>query len=158
MRADAVHAFLPARLFGRVLGLPPPALAAAAIALIRLAALTGEQRYANHADRILQLIAGVIEKAPGQHSNALVAADLRLRGVTEVVIVGDRPELVRLAQSIWRPDTVLAWGEPYESPLWQERRGRPSVWVVYWIGVSPMKSRPPACSSRNMVDWSGITR
>jgi uncharacterized protein YyaL (SSP411 family) len=100
----------------------PSSNSTAAIALIRLAALTGEQRYANHADRILQLIAGVIEKAPGQHSNALVAADLRLRGVTEVVIVGERPELVRLAQSIWRPDTVLAWGEPYESPLWQERR------------------------------------
>lgn len=51
-----------------------------------------------------------------------VAVDLRRRGLTEVVIVGDRPELVRLAQSIWRPDTVLAWGEPYDSPLWHERR------------------------------------
>jgi uncharacterized protein YyaL (SSP411 family) len=29
--------------------------------------------------------------------------------------------MVRLAQSIWRPDTVLAWGEPYDSPLWHER-------------------------------------
>jgi hypothetical protein len=100
----------------------PSSNSTAAIALIRLAALTGEQRYANHADRILQLIAGVVEKAPGQYSNALVAADLRLRGVTEIVIVGDRPEFVRLAQSIWRPDTVLAWGQPYESPLWHERR------------------------------------
>ena len=100
----------------------PSSNSTAATALIRLAALTGEQRYANQADRILQLVAGLIEKAPGQHSNALVAADLRLRGITEVVIVGDRPELVRLAQSVWRPDTVLAWGEPYESPLWQERR------------------------------------
>ena len=100
----------------------PSSNSTAAIALVRLAALTGEQRYANQADRILQLIAGMIEKAPGQHSNALVAADLRLRGITEVVIVGDRPELVRLAKSVWRPDTVLAWGEPYDSPLWHERR------------------------------------
>jgi len=38
-----------------------------------------------------------------------------------VVITGDRPDLVRLAQSIWRPDTVLAWGEAYNSPLWQDR-------------------------------------
>jgi uncharacterized protein YyaL (SSP411 family) len=93
----------------------------AAIALLRLAALTGEQRYANHADRILQLLAAAVEKAPGQYSNALVATDLRRRGLTEVVIVGDRPDLVRLAQSIWRPDTVLAWGEPYDSPLWHDR-------------------------------------
>jgi hypothetical protein len=28
---------------------------------------------------------------------------------------------VRLAKSVWRPDTVLAWGEPYDSPLWNER-------------------------------------
>ena len=51
----------------------------------------------------------------------MVATDLRRRGLTEVVIVGDRPDLVRLAQSVWRPDTVLAWGEPYDSPLWHDR-------------------------------------
>ena len=42
--------------------------------------------------------------------------------MTEVAVVGDRPDLVRIAQTIWRPDTVLAWGEPYESPLWHGRR------------------------------------
>jgi uncharacterized protein YyaL (SSP411 family) len=93
----------------------------AAIALFRLAALTGEQRYAHQADRILQLLAPMIEATPGQFTNALVAADLRRRGLTEVVIVGDRPDLVRIAQTVWRPDTVLAWGEPYESPLWNDR-------------------------------------
>ena len=104
-------------------GATPSANSTAAIALFRLAALTGEQRYAHQADRILQLIAAAIAAAPGpgQFSQALVATDLRRRGLTEVVVVGDRPDLVRLAQSIWRPDTVLAWGEPYESPLWHER-------------------------------------
>jgi len=99
----------------------PSANSNAAIALFRLAALTGEQRYAHQADRILQLLTPLIEKSPGQFSNALVATDLRRRGLTEVVIVGERPDLVRLAQSIWRPDTVLAWGEPYDSPLWHDR-------------------------------------
>ena len=102
-------------------GATPSANSSAAIALFRLAALTGEQRYAHQADRILQLIAGQMAASTGQFSNALVATDLRRRGITEVVIVGDRPDLVRLAQSIWRPDTVLAWGEPYPSPLWHER-------------------------------------
>jgi hypothetical protein len=102
-------------------GATPSANSSAAIALFRLAALTGEQRYANQGDRILQLLAGQVAKSTGQFSNALVATDLRRRGITEVVIVGDRPDLVRLAQSIWRPDTVLAWGEPYDSPLWHER-------------------------------------
>ncbi len=99
----------------------PSANSTAAIALHRLAALTGEQRYANHADRILQLINGVIGETIGSYSNALIAADLRRRGITEVAIVGDRPDLVRIAHTIWRPDTVLAWGEPYESPLWHGR-------------------------------------
>jgi uncharacterized protein YyaL (SSP411 family) len=102
-------------------GATPSANSTAALALYRLAALTGEQRYANQADRILQLLAAAAEKAPAQHSNALVATDLRRRGITEVVVVGDRPDLVRLAQSVLRPDTVLAWGEPYDSPLWNER-------------------------------------
>ena len=102
-------------------GATPSANSTAAIALFRLAALTGEQRYANQADRILQLLAAAVDKAPGQYSNAMVATDLRRRGLTEVVIVGDRPDLVRLAQSVWRPDTVLAWGEPYDSPLWVDR-------------------------------------
>ncbi len=102
-------------------GATPSANSTATIALFRLAALTGELRYANQAERILQLLAAAIDKAPTQHSNALVATDLRRRGLTEVVVVGDRPDLVRLAQSVWRPDTVLAWGEPYESPLWEDR-------------------------------------
>ncbi len=99
----------------------PSANSAAAIALTRLAALTGEMRYANQADRILQLIGAVFDKAPGGVSNALVATELRHRGLTEVVIVGDAPALVRMAKAIWRPDTVLAWGEPYDSPLFEGR-------------------------------------
>jgi uncharacterized protein YyaL (SSP411 family) len=100
----------------------PSANSNAAIALYRLAALTGEQRYSNHADRILQLVGGLLANSPGMFSNALVATDLRRRGATEIAIVGDRPDLVRLAHSIWRPDTVLAWGEPYDSPLWADRK------------------------------------
>ncbi|MGH9132377.1 MAG: thioredoxin domain-containing protein [Ilumatobacteraceae bacterium] len=99
----------------------PSANSTAAIALMRLAALTGELRYANHADRIFQLLGTVIGQAPGAVSNALLGIEVRSRGVTEVAIVGDRPDLVRLAQSLFRPDVVLAWGEPYDSPLWHAR-------------------------------------
>ncbi len=109
----------------------PSANSSAAIALLRLAALTGELRYANHAERILQLIEPQIDDKVGMFSNALLATDLMRRGTTEVVIVGgtdddgtehDMSEFVRVAHSIWRPDAVLAWGEPYESPLWEGRR------------------------------------
>ena len=99
----------------------PSANSTAALALYRLAGLTGEMRYANQADRILQLLGTQVDQGIGMFSNALIAADLRRRGTTEVVIVGDRPDLLRMAQSVWRPDTVLAWGEPYDSPLWEGR-------------------------------------
>jgi uncharacterized protein len=100
----------------------PSANSTAAIALMRLAALTGEQRYQHHADRILQLLGSVIDTTPAAVSNALIAIEMRTRGLTEIAIVGDRPDLVRLAHAVWRPDAVLAWGEPYASPLWEQRR------------------------------------
>jgi uncharacterized protein len=99
----------------------PSANSTAAIALMRLGALTGEQRYQHHADRILQLLGTVVEQSPAAVSNGLTAMEMRVRGITEIAIVGDRPDLVRLAHAVWRPDAVLAWGEPYDSPLWEQR-------------------------------------
>ena len=99
----------------------PSANSLAAHGLMRLAALTGEPRYANHADRILQLLATVAEQNPAAVSNGLLAIEARHRGFLELAIVGDVPDLARLAQILWRPDMVLAWGEPFESPLWEGR-------------------------------------
>jgi uncharacterized protein YyaL (SSP411 family) len=100
----------------------PAANSIAAVALCRLAALTGELRYAHHADRILQLVGAVIDEAPGAFSHALAAVALRRGGITEVAVVGERPDLVAAVTARWRPEVVLAWGEPYDSPLWEGRR------------------------------------
>jgi uncharacterized protein len=99
----------------------PSANSTAAVALYRLAALTGEARYANHADRILQLVAAVVEQAPPAFSLALAAAELRRAGAIEVVVTGERPDLVAVVAERWRPAVVLAWGERYPSPLWEGR-------------------------------------
>jgi hypothetical protein len=101
----------------------PSANSVAAIALMRLGALTGESRYTNHAERIFQYLGPVIEQSPLGVSNALIGVEMRHRGLTEIVVVGDRSDLVALAQAVWRPDVVLAWGEPYDSPLWADRPG-----------------------------------
>ena len=100
----------------------PAANSIAAVALSRLAALTGETRYAQHADRILRLVGAVIDDAPGAFSHALAALVLRRGGITEVAVVGERPDLVAAVTARWRPEVVLAWGEPYASPLWEGRR------------------------------------
>ena len=99
----------------------PSANSMAAVALLRLAALTGETRYANHAERILQLVGAILDQAPTAFSHALSAVALRAGGITEVAIMGDRPDLVAAARETWRPEVVLAWGEPYDSPLWEQR-------------------------------------
>jgi uncharacterized protein YyaL (SSP411 family) len=102
-------------------GATPSANSVAASALLRLAALTGERRYHHHAEQILQLLGGVLQRSPTAASQGLIAIDEYRRGITEVVVTGERPDLVRVAHAVWRPDTVIAWGEPFDSPLWQGR-------------------------------------
>lgn len=101
----------------------PSANSVAAVALLRLAALTGQARYTNHAEQILRLLGRVMPQAPSAFSNALAAVDLVGTGITEIAIVGDRPDLVRAVQGRWLPNAVLAWGTPYDSPLWDQRAG-----------------------------------
>ncbi|MDP9464819.1 MAG: thioredoxin domain-containing protein [Actinomycetota bacterium] len=99
----------------------PSANSIAAVALVRLGALTGEARYGNHAEQILRLLGRVVPQAPTAFSNALAAVDMVATGITEIAVVGDRPDLVRAVHSRWLPSAVLAWGTPYDSPLWEHR-------------------------------------
>ena len=41
--------------------------------------------------------------------------------MTEVVITGERPDLVQVAGRAFRPTTVLTWGDPGDGPLWEGR-------------------------------------
>jgi uncharacterized protein YyaL (SSP411 family) len=100
-------------------GATPSANAVGALALIRLGALTGNERYTDHARTI---VAGLpIGDHPAGFSHASYVAHLLATGVTEVVIPGRNDELVNAYRSAWRPLSVIAWGEPYDSPLWEGR-------------------------------------
>ncbi len=99
----------------------PGANSMAANALYRLSALTGERRYHEHANRILQLVGNVISQAPSAFSHMMAAIQIAHIGMYEVVIVGDRPDLVTAVQATWHPNAVLAWGERFDSPLWEGR-------------------------------------
>ncbi len=99
----------------------PGANSLAAVGLLRLAALTGEARYRNHADQILRLAGPMAARHPTAFGHLLVAIDLAAHGIDEVVVAGDRPDLVDVAQRMFLPNAVLAWGERYESPLWEGR-------------------------------------
>ena len=102
-------------------GATPSANSVAAVALARLAALTGEQRYADRAEEILRLVGQPLATHPAALTWALGAVDVLVTGATEVAVVGDRPDLVAAVQSRYLPTAVLAWGEPYGGPLWEGR-------------------------------------
>ncbi len=99
----------------------PSANSVTALAFIRLAALTGDDSLSRRAHEILLLLGRVAESAPSAFCFAMSAALLQHRGITEVVIPGDNPELLRVVRERWRPHAVVAWGAPFASPLWQDR-------------------------------------
>jgi uncharacterized protein YyaL (SSP411 family) len=102
-------------------GATPSANSVAAVALLRLAALTGEERYATRAEEMLRLVAEPLANHGSALTHGLAAVDLLVTGTTEVAVVGDRADLVAAVQSRYLPTAVLAWGEPYEGPLWADR-------------------------------------
>ncbi|RPI11935.1 MAG: thioredoxin domain-containing protein [Actinobacteria bacterium] len=100
----------------------PAANSMAALGLLRLAALTGDQRYREHAERVLALLGPLAGSHPLAFPELLSAVDFHQSGSTEIAVVGDRSDLVAAAQARYLPNAVLAWGEPYPSPLWEGRR------------------------------------
>ena len=93
----------------------------AAIGLMRLAALTGEARWANHADRILQLLDPVMRRASSAAGNALAALHTRVAGMSELVIPGDVTGFAPAIRRGWFPNLVVAWGETEANALWDGR-------------------------------------
>jgi hypothetical protein len=102
-------------------GATPSANSVAALGLLRLAALTGEERYATRAEEMLQLVTEPLASQGSALTHALAAVDVLVTGTTEIAVVGDRPDLVAAVQSRYLPTAVLAWGEPYGGPLWESR-------------------------------------
>jgi hypothetical protein len=119
-------------------GATPSANSVAAVALLRLSALTGDQRYAEKADSIVRLVREPMSQQPTAFTALLAAVDLLVSGVTEIAVVGDVEtygnvhDLVEAVQTRYLPTAVLAWGEPYDSPLWESRQdGRAYVCKNY---------------------------
>ena len=99
----------------------PSANGQGALALLRLAALTGVDHYRERSETILALVAPLADRQPTAFTVSLTALDLATSGVTEVVVAGDAPELAAVVHQRYLPNTVLAWNEPYDSPLWEQR-------------------------------------
>ena len=99
----------------------PSAASVAAGAMIRLGALTGDQKLERSAERLLGLLVPLGSDHPLAVANALGAMKLAGGGVLEVVVAGDRPDLLECVRDRYEPDAVVAWGERTSSPLWEDR-------------------------------------
>ena len=81
---------------------------------------TGDDRYRHAAERIVALAGPLLADHPTAVAD-LVAAASMLDAPIEVVVAGDRPDLLSEVRRRWLPDAVVAWGEPTASPLWEGR-------------------------------------
>jgi uncharacterized protein YyaL (SSP411 family) len=109
-------------------GATPSANSVAAAALLRLGAITGDDRWTSAGRRVLTFLAPLLAVAPTAATGAVAAAADDRDGPTEVVITGHRPDLVAAAFRPFRPDRVVAWGERHPGPLWE---GRDEEGVAY---------------------------
>ena len=94
----------------------PSGNSAAAFGLLRLARLTGESRYEDHAASVFRLFARVAARHPMAVGHLLRAIDFHLAAVREVALVspsgGDGvTELADVVRARFRPHLVLAGGE-----------------------------------------------
>ena len=111
----------------------PSGSSSAAFGLLRLAALTGEQRYETAARGALRLVHQVAPQHPVAFGHLLQALDFHLAAVREVAIVGPGAgPLERVVRSAFRPHVVVAGGEPGAVPLLAGREpvgGRAAAYV-----------------------------
>jgi uncharacterized protein len=89
----------------------PSGNSAAAMGLLRLAALSGERRYERQAEGVFRLFAGPAIRHPDAFAHLLRALDFHLSPTREVALIGaDLTELAAVVRSELRPHLVLAGG------------------------------------------------
>ncbi len=123
----------------------PSGNSAAALGLLRLARVSGEQRYERHAAEVLALLLPLAARAPQAFGHLLQAADLYLASAQEVAVVGPDPEpLLKVIRSELRPHLVLAGGPEGDVPLLEGREpveGRATAYVCeHFVCQAPVTS------------------
>ena len=90
-------------------GVTPAAGSVAAIALARLGALVGDAELEQAADRIVEAAGAAPASAPSAFPELLLGAALLEHGPVEIVVTGDRADLLQAARRRFLPGAVLAW-------------------------------------------------
>lgn len=118
----------------------PSGNSSAALGLLRLAALTGERRYAEAAEGVFALFAQPAVQHPDAFAHLLRALDFHLAPSREVALVGDDlGELAAVVRKKLRPHLVLAGGP--------EGTGEPPLLE----GRTPVEDKPAAYVCENFT-------
>jgi uncharacterized protein YyaL (SSP411 family) len=105
----------------------PAGNSAAALGLLWLSGLSGEQRYAEEASGVLRLFASAAVRHPDAFGHLLQALDFRLSPTRELALCGTRlDELAAVARERFRPHLVIGGG-PEGSEIPELMRGRTEV-------------------------------
>jgi uncharacterized protein YyaL (SSP411 family) len=120
----------------------PSGNSAAALALLRLARLSGNAGYETAAVGVLRLLGEIAAQQPLGFAHLLRALDFHLARVREVAIVGDEADgasqLAHAVRQRFRPHLVLAGG-PAEAPLHSR-------------GPAPTPAEVPLLAGRGLLD------
>ncbi|HET6505726.1 MAG TPA: thioredoxin domain-containing protein [Baekduia sp.] len=126
----------------------PSGASSAAVGLLRLAALTGEARYAEAAESHLRLVAPYLGKHPQAFAQALIALEWVLGERHEVALAGeDVASLAAVVREALRPGVVVA-GPPGDGvPLMEGRTpvdGRAAAYVCQGFACRLPVTEPEA--------------
>ena len=103
-------------------GALPATNSIAVTALLRASALSDDPALDEAVARTIALATPLLARHPGALAD-LVAALPMWTGRHEIVVTGDRPDLLAEVRRRWLPAAVVAWGQPDDGPLFD---GRPS--------------------------------
>ena len=114
----------------------PSGNSVAADVLLKLAKLTGEDKYERFAVTVLRLTASQIRRHPQGFGRALSALEFHLEQTMEIVVVGEEGnELERIALGGYHPDAVVVLGrgdDDHGLPLLADRTaidGEPTAYI-----------------------------
>ncbi|HEU4707593.1 MAG TPA: thioredoxin domain-containing protein [Solirubrobacterales bacterium] len=142
----------------------PSGNSSAAMAMLRLAALTGERRYAEAAEGVFALFAQPAVQHPDAFAHLLRALDFHLTPTQEVALVGDGlDDLAAVVREQPRPHLVLSGGPEGsdQPPLLVGRTtidGQPTAYVCENFTCRLPTTDPDDLREQLSSDWPSISR
>jgi uncharacterized protein len=110
-------------------GAVPSSNSVSVTALLHVGALVDDPRIEEAIERTVALAGLLLERHPGALAD-MVAALPMVNGRNEIVITGNRPDLLAEVRANWLPVAVVAWGQPDDGPLFTDRPAEPGLAYV----------------------------